>query len=93
MKKAQYNEMTKWDVGGVAKTSRLTFSNYLIRRNFRADKFSRTFAQNLVLREIARKLVQNFFTFAHKKSQNLNVRENIAQSKCAKICLRESFYE
>ena len=44
-------------------------STYLIRINFRADKFSRIFAQNLNLREIARKLVLNFFTFAHKKKQ------------------------
>ena len=29
--------------------------NELIRRNFRADKFSRIFEQNLNLREIARK--------------------------------------
>ena len=36
---------------------------YLIRTNFRADKFSRIFAQNLDLREIARKLVPNFWRF------------------------------
>ena len=32
-------------------------------------KFSLIFAQNLNLREIARKLVLNFFTFVHKKNQ------------------------
>ena len=42
---------------------------YLIRRNFRADKFSRIFAQKLNLREIARKLVLDIFTFVHKKDQ------------------------
>ena len=31
------------------------FSVYLIRRNFRADKFSRIFPHNLNLREIAQK--------------------------------------
>ena len=33
---------------------------YLIRTNFRAGKFSRIFAQNLYLREIARKLAPIF---------------------------------
>ena len=58
------------------KISLKTMKRYLTRRNFRADKFSRIFAQNLNLREIARKLVLNFFILAHKKirdkfSQNL----------------------
>ena len=35
----------------------------LIRRNFRAYKFSRIFAQNLNLHEIARKLVPKFWNF------------------------------
>ena len=34
-----------------------------------SDKFSRNFAQDLNLRQIARKLVPNFFTFAYKKNQ------------------------
>ena len=38
-------------------------TKYLIRTNFRADKFSCIFAQNLDLREIARKLVPNFLSF------------------------------
>ena len=42
---------------------------YLIRRNFRADKFSRIFTQKLNLREIARKLVPNFWSFS-QVSQN-----------------------
>ena len=37
--------------------------NYLIRRNFHADKFLRIFAQNLNFREITRKLVLNFWSF------------------------------
>ena len=36
---------------------------YLIRAYFRKDKISRLFAQNHDLREIARKLVQNFWSF------------------------------
>ena len=40
--------------------NQLNSRTYLIRTNFRADKFSRIFAQNLDLREIARKLVLNF---------------------------------
>ena len=52
--------------------------DYLIRRNFRADKFSCILAQNLNLCEIARKYVLNFFTFAHEKfrvkfSKNLSL--------------------
>ena len=85
-----------------------TPGNYLIRRNFRTDKFSRIFAQDLNLREIARKLVMNFFTFAHKKirdkfSQNLlpvfrlhchkSGFKNLKIRRCAKICPRENFYE
>ena len=39
------------------------FHVYLIRTNFRADKFSRIFMQNLDLREIAEKLVPNLWSF------------------------------
>ena len=61
---------------GMYKTSILkTFLIYLIRINFRADKFSRIFAQKLNLREIARKLVPNFEVFR----------------RCAKIYPRENF--
>ena len=51
------------------------FMNCLIRRNFRVDKFSRIFAQNLDLREIARKLVPNFCNFAHENISELNFRK------------------
>ena len=34
--------------------------------------FSRIFAQNLDLREIARKLVPNFINFAHEKNSEWN---------------------
>ena len=44
----------------------LDFFDYIynfIRTNFCEDKFSRIFAQNLDLREIAWKLVPNFWNF------------------------------
>ena len=52
-----------------------TPGNYLIRRNFRTDIFSRIFAQNLNLREIARKLVLNFYTFADENKSEIKFRE------------------
>ena len=54
----------------------------LIRRNFRADKFSRIFAQKLNLCEIARKLVRNLRSF-------LQVRENLFVRKFLKKIFKE----
>ena len=50
---------------------RIPFVQIFARTYFRAYLFSRIFAQNLNLREIARKLVPNFFNFAHKNKSQL----------------------
>ena len=47
---------------------------YLIRTNFRAGKFSRIFAQNLYLREIARKLYR-IFEISWQVRENLSARK------------------
>ena len=62
--KHELDLLLKWkDRYRKSKTGTLTYDYYLIRRNIRADKFSRIFAQNLDLREIARKLVPKFRRF------------------------------
>ena len=62
-----------------------SYSYYLIRRNFRADKFSRIFMQNLM----------NFFTFAHKiffRKIYISGFWNRKIWRCTKICPRKNFY-
>ena len=53
--------------------AKISCFEYLIRINFRTDKFSRIFAQKLNLREIVRKLVPNFRCFL-LVSENLSAR-------------------
>ena len=51
--------------GHLVRTTFLKYpgGSYLIRTNFRADKFSHIFAQNLYLRKMTRKLVPNLGSF------------------------------
>ena len=66
--------------------------DYLIRTNFRADKFSRIFAQSLYLSEIARKLklVPNIWSF--EASVRKFIQAKIFELGIEKITIKTLFY-